>query len=287
MKESILKAQVLVEALPYIRKWAGATVVVKYGGSTRSGDDELRNTLQDIVLLKYVGLRPVVVHGGGKDISRMLEKLKIPTKFIDGLRFTDAATMEVVEMVLGGKINKELVNVIHQLGGQAVGLSGKDGHMLEAVKIKSRTGKDIGFVGKVAKVNTRVLETLDRDLFIPVIAPLGVDKAGHTYNVNADEAAGSIAAALKAEKLVFLTDVPGICKKKDDPSTLIHSLKSKDIPKLVKSGVLGGGMIPKTDACLTAVRAGVKKTHIIDGRVPHALLLEIFTPQGIGTEIIP
>jgi acetylglutamate kinase len=287
MKESILKANVLVEALPYIRRWAGATVVVKYGGSTRAGDEELRNTLQDVVLLKYVGLRPVVVHGGGKDISKMLEKLSIPTRFVDGLRVTDKDTMEVVEMVLGGKINKELVNVIHQLGGQAVGLSGKDGRMLEAVKIKSRTGKDIGFVGKVAKVHTHILETLDRDLFIPVIAPLGVDKAGNTYNINADEAAGAIAAALKAEKLVFLTDVPGLCKKKEDPTTLMHSLKAKDIPKLVKQGVIGGGMIPKTDACLTAVKSGVQKTHIIDGRVPHALLLEIFTSKGIGTEIVP
>jgi acetylglutamate kinase len=287
MKESILKAQVLVEALPYIRRWAGATIVVKYGGSTRSGDEELKNTLQDIVLLKYVGLRPIVVHGGGKDISRLLEKLKIPTRFVDGLRYTDRDTMEVVEMVLGGKINKEIVNTIHQMGGQAVGLSGKDGHMLEAARIKSRTGKEIGFVGKVAKVHTHVLETLDRDLYIPVIAPLGVDKAGNTYNVNADEAAGAIAAALRAEKLVFLTDVPGLCKKKQDPSTLIHSLKAREIPSLVKKGIIDGGMIPKTDACLAAVKGGVKKTHIIDGRVSHALLLEIFTPQGIGTEIIP
>jgi len=286
MKEVILKADILVEALPYIRRWAGATVVVKYGGSTRAGDEELRNTIQDIVLLKSIGLRPVVVHGGGKDITRLLEKLKIPTQFIDGLRVTDSDTIDVVEMVLGGKINKEIVNVIHQLGGRAVGLSGTDGHMLEAVKIKSRTGKDIGFVGKVVKVDTSLLDNLDRDEFIPVIAPLGVDKKGNTYNVNADEAAGAIAAALKAEKLVFLTDVPGICLKKDDPSTLMQSMKAKDIPKLVKKGVIVGGMIPKTDACLIAVKAGVQKTHIIDGRMPHALLLEIFTSQGIGTEII-
>lgn len=286
MKEVILKADILVEALPYIRRWAGATVVVKYGGSTRAGDEELRNTIQDIVLLKSIGLRPVVVHGGGKDITRLLEKLKIPTKFIDGLRVTDSDTIDVVEMVLGGKINKEIVKVIHQLGGRAVGLSGTDGHMLEAVKIKSRTGKDIGFVGKVVKVDTSLLDNLDRDEFIPVIAPLGVDKKGNTYNVNADEAAGAIAAAMKAEKLVFLTDVPGICLKKDDPSTLMQSMKAKDIPKLVKKGVIVGGMIPKTDACLTAVKAGVQKTHIIDGRMPHALLLEIFTSQGIGTEII-
>ncbi len=287
MKESILKAQVLVEALPYIRRWAGTTIVVKYGGSTRAGDAELKNTLQDVVLLKYVGLRPIVVHGGGKDINGLLEKLKIPTRFVDGLRYTDRETMEVVEMVLGGKINKQIVHTLHQMGGQAVGLSGKDGHMLEASRIKSRTGKEIGFVGKVVKVHTHVLESLDRDLYIPVIAPLGVDKAGNTYNVNADEAAGAIAAALKAEKLVFLTDVPGLCRKKDDPTTLIPSLKSRAIPALVKKGVIGGGMIPKTDACLAAVKGGVKKTHIIDGRVSHALLLEIFTPQGIGTEILP
>jgi acetylglutamate kinase len=287
MKESILKAQVLVEALPYIRRWAGATVVIKYGGSTRAGDAELRNTLQDVVLMQSIGLRPIVVHGGGKDISRLLDKLDIPTRFEDGLRVTDRETMEVVEMVLGGKINKEIVHTLHQMGGHAVGLSGKDGHMLEAVKVKSRTGKDLGFVGRVAKVHTKVLESLDRERFIPVIAPLGVDKAGNTYNINADEAAGALAAALKAEKLVFLTDVPGICRRKEDPASLIHSLKARDIPKLVKSGVIGGGMIPKTDACITAVKAGVHKTHIVDGRVPHALLLEIFTPQGIGTEILP
>jgi acetylglutamate kinase len=206
---------------------------------------------------------------------------------VDGLRVTDLPTMEVVEMVLGGKINKELVSVIHQLGGSAVGLSGKDGAMLEASRMKSKSGKDIGFVGRVSKVNTAVLETLDREQFIPVIAPLGLGKDGHTYNVNADEAAGAIAGALKAEKLVFLTDVPGICAKKEDPKTLFSTIKAKEVPKLLKKGVISGGMIPKIEACLHALKSGVRKTHIIDGTLPHALLLEIFTPQGVGTEIIP
>jgi len=281
------KAQILVEAFPYIRKWHGATVVVKYGGSTRSGDVELKNTLQDIVLMKFVGMRPVVVHGGGKDITRLTEKLGIHSRFVDGLRVTDIPTMEVVEMVLGGKINKELVSTIQQLGGQAVGLSGKDGGMLEATRVKSKTGKDIGYVGKVSKVNTSLLDILDKEQFIPVIAPLGLGKDGKTYNVNADEAAGAIAGALKAEKLVFLTDVPGICKKKEDPKSLCSTIKIKEVVPLIKKGVISGGMIPKVQACLHALKAGVHKTHIIDGTQPHALLLEIFTPEGIGTELIP
>ncbi len=287
MKKSIQKAEILVEAFPYIRQWYGSTVVVKYGGSTRSGAEELKTTLQDIVLMKFVGMRPVVVHGGGKDITLLTEKMGIRSKFVDGLRVTDLPTMEIVEMVLGGKINKELVSVIQQLGGSAVGLSGKDGAMLEALRIKSKSGKDIGFVGKVAKVNTAVLETLDREQFIPVIAPLGLGKDGHTYNVNADEAAGAIAGALKAEKLVFLTDVPGICKKKDDPKTLFSTVKVKEVPKLLRNGIISGGMIPKIEACLHALKFGVHKTHIIDGTLPHALLLEIFTPKGVGTEIVP
>ncbi len=293
MKASIQKAQILIEAFPFIRQWYGATVVVKYGGSTRStgsarpGDSDLENTLQDIVLMKFVGMRPVVVHGGGKDITRLTEKLGIHSQFVDGLRVTDLPTMEVVEMVLGGKINKELVSTIQGLGGQAVGLSGKDGGLLEATRVTSKTGKDIGFVGKVSKVNTALLDILDKEQFIPVIAPLGLGKDGKTYNVNADEAAGAIAGALKAEKLVFLTDVPGICKKKDDPKTLFSTIKTTEVNKLVKKGVISGGMIPKVEACLHALKAGVRKTHIIDGTLPHALLLEIFTPEGIGTELIP
>ncbi|MGH7739481.1 MAG: acetylglutamate kinase, partial [bacterium] len=265
----------------------GSTVVVKYGGSTRSGADELKSTLQDVVLMKFVGMKPVVVHGGGKDISRITEKLGIRSRFVDGLRVTDLPTMEVVEMVLGGKINKELVSVIHQLGGQAVGLSGKDGALLRADRVKSKSGKDIGFVGKVSKVNTSILDILDREQFIPVIAPLGMGPEGQTYNINADEAAGAIAGAVKAEKLVFLTDVPGICRKKEDPKTLMSSIKAKEVPKLIKKGIISGGMIPKIEACLSAIRQGVHKTHIIDGTQPHALLLEIFTPSGVGTEIIP
>jgi acetylglutamate kinase len=287
LKDPVQKAQILIEAFPYIRQWYGATVVVKYGGSTRSGAEELKNTLQDIVLMKFVGMRPVVVHGGGKDITALTEKMGIRSQFVDGLRVTDLPTMEVVEMVLGGKINKELVSTIQQLGGQAIGLSGKDGAMLQATRVKSKTGKDIGYVGKVSKVNTSILDILDKEKFIPVIAPLGLGTDGKTYNVNADEAAGAIAGALKAEKLVFLTDVPGICRKKNDPKSLLSSVKVKDIAKLIKSGVISGGMIPKVEACLHAVKSGVHKTHIIDGTLPHALLLEIFTPQGVGTEIVP
>jgi acetylglutamate kinase len=287
LKESIQKAKILVEAFPYIKQWSGRTVVVKYGGSTRSGDAALRSTLQDIVLMKFVGMRPVVVHGGGKDISKAVENLGLKPRFVDGLRVTDPPTMKVVEKILAGTINKELVRLIHELGGRAIGLSGKDAGMLQAKRIKSRSGKDIGFVGRVAQVNTAVLEGLDREKFIPVIAPLGLGEEGKSYNVNADEAAGAIAGALKAEKLIFLTDVPGICRKKDDPKTLISTVKAAAIAKLVKKGIISGGMIPKIEACLHAVRSGVHKTHIIDGTLPHALLLEIFTPQGVGTEIIP
>ncbi len=287
MRESIQKAKVLVEAFPFIKQWSGRTVVVKYGGSTRSGIDELRNTLQDIVLMKFVGMRPVVVHGGGKDITRATEKLGIRSQFVDGLRVTDLPTMKIVEKILGGKINKQLVALIHSLGGRAVGLSGKDGAMLQADRIKSKSGKDIGFVGRVSKVNAAVLNSLNREQFIPVIAPLGIGKDGRTYNVNADEAAGAIAGALKAEKLVFLTDVPGICKRKEDPKSLLSTIKANQVPKLLKTGVISGGMIPKIQACLHALKSGVHKTHIIDGTLPHALLLEIFTPQGVGTEIIP
>jgi len=283
MQSSIEKAQILIEAFPYIKQWSGRTVVVKYGGSTRSGDSALKSTLQDIVLMKFVGMRPVVVHGGGKDITRAVEELGIKPRFVDGLRVTDLATMKVVEKVLAGTINKELVRLVHELGGRAIGLSGKDAGMLQVERVKSKTGKDIGFVGKVKKVNTDVLEGLDRDKFILVIAPLGLGEEGKSFNVNADEAAGAIAAALKAEKLIFLTDVPGICKKKDDPKSLISTLKVREVPNLLKKGVISGGMIPKIDACLQAVKAGVHKTHIIDGTLPHALLLEIFTPQGVGT----
>jgi acetylglutamate kinase len=261
--------------------------VVKYGGSTRVGAEELKNTLQDIVLMKFVGMRPVVVHGGGKDITRAMEKMGVRSQFVDGLRVTDLPTMKVVEKVLGGKINKQLVNLIHGLGGRAVGLSGKDGSMLQASRVKSKSGKNIGYVGKVSKVNTAVLQSMNREKFIPVIAPLGLGRDGHTYNVNADEAAGAIAGALKAEKLVFLTDVPGICKRKEDPKTLLSTVRIKQVSKLLKNGVISGGMIPKIEACLHALKSGVHKTHIIDGTLPHALLLEIFTPQGVGTEIIP
>jgi acetylglutamate kinase len=284
---SAFKAQILIEAFPYIRKWYGSTVVVKYGGSTRAGNATLEATLQDIVLMKFVGMRPVVVHGGGKDITHALERLGIPSHFVDGLRVTDLSTMKVVEKILSGKINRELVQMINQLGVHAVGLSGKKGALLRVVRVSSKHGKDIGYVGKVTQVNTDVLKKLNWDQVIPIIAPIGVGNDGRPYNVNADEAAGAIAGALRAEKLVFLTDVPGICKRKDDPKTLLSSIKVKEIPALIKKGIVSGGMIPKVGACLDALKKGVHKTHIIDGTQAHALLLEIFTPSGVGTEIIP
>jgi acetylglutamate kinase len=284
---SAFKANILIEAFPYIRKWHGSTVVVKYGGSTRAGEKALEATLRDIVLMKFVGMRPVVVHGGGKDITQALEKLGIPSRFVDGLRVTDLPTMKVVEKILVGKINQELVGMINHLGARAVGLSGKKRDFLRAVRVSSKNGKDIGYVGKVTQVNTEVLKKLDWDQVIPVIAPIGAGKDGKPYNVNADEAAGAIAGALRAEKLVFLTDVSGICKKKNDPKTLLSSIKVKEIPALIKKGIVSGGMIPKVEACLKALKKGVHKTHIIDGTQAHALLLEIFTPLGVGTEIIP
>ena len=285
--DSALKARILVEAFSYIRKWHGRTVVVKYGGSTRAGDAALEATLRDIVLMKFVGMRPIVVHGGGKDITRALEKLGRTSRFVEGLRVTDLPTMKVVEKILAGKINRELVDMINHLGGRAVGLSGKKKALLRAVRVSSKTGKDIGYVGSVTDVNTTVLKGLDWERLIPVIAPIGAGRDGKAYNVNADEAAGAIAGALKAEKLVFLTDVPGICKKKDDPKTLLSSIKVKEVAGLIKKGVVSGGMIPKVGACLEALKKGVHKTHIIDGTQAHALLLEIFTPDGVGTEIVP
>lgn len=290
MKDSILKARVLVEALPYIRQWRGATVVVKYGGSARAGAgarEQLETVLQDVVLMKFVGMRPVLVHGGGRDITAWLDRLGLPSKFVDGLRVTDLPTVEVVEMVLCGKINKEIVAILNGLGGRAVGLSGKDGGLLTAVKAPSKAGGDLGYVGRIERVDTSVLEILDRDVFIPVIAPVAAGRDGKTYNVNADEAAARIAGALRAEKLAFLTDVPGICRRAGDPSTLLSTVRAKDVSRLVKSRVIGGGMVPKVEACLAALREGVGKVHIVDGTVPHALLLEIFTPQGVGTQILP
>lgn len=287
MQQVIEKAQVLLEALPYIREFTGKVVVIKYGGHAMVDEALKRQFAMDVVLLKYIGLNPVVVHGGGPQINEMLDRLKIESSFVDGLRVTDDATMEVVEMVLGGRVNKEIVNLIQGAGGRAVGLSGKDGGLIRARKLYARTkggeAADIGAVGEVEEVHAGVIETLDQGGFIPVIAPIGVGAGGETYNINADLVAGKVAGALAAEKLVLLTDVAGIL---DKDGRLLSTLRKAEIPELVERGVIRGGMIPKVQCALDALDDGVKKVHIIDGRLEHAVLLEIFTKGGVGTEIL-
>lgn len=273
------KVEVLLEALPYIKNFSGSTFVVKYGGAAMEEERLKKEFAKDVVLLKYVGINPVIVHGGGPQIEKMLTRLDIPTRFVDGLRVTDKATLEVVEMVLSGSINKEIVQQIHNMGGQAIGLSGKDGKLIVAEKVKE---KDIGFVGQVVDVNARIIRDISNSGYIPVIAPLAAGADGNTYNVNADTAAGSIAKALIADKLILLTDVPGVLDSQLKP---ISVLKTDEARILIKSDAVRGGMIPKIRCCLDALHGGVKKTHIIDGRIPHALLLEIFTDSGIGTQI--
>jgi len=289
MKRWIEKSQTLIEALPYIRAFFGKTIVVKYGGKAMV-DEELKEQFsEDIALMKYVGMKPIVVHGGGPQINQMLKRLGQEPKFVRGIRVTDRETMEVVEMVLGGTINKEIVARINHHGGKAVGLSGKDGRLITARRLRARPSGirneplDLGQVGEVAAVDPEILNSLDEDRFIPVIAPIGVDNDGKTYNINADLVAGAIAAALKAEKIILLTDVKGILDRKQN---LIHTISKKEILRKIKSGVISEGMLPKVQACLTALEGGVHKAHIINGRVSHALLLEILTDQGVGTEIV-
>jgi acetylglutamate kinase len=286
----IQKADTLLEALPYIQRFSGKTLVIKYGGHAMEDEELKQQFAQDIVLLKFVGMNPVVVHGGGPQIGEMLKKLGIASRFVRGMRVTDAPTMEVVEMVLG-KINQEVVTLINRQGGKAVGLSGKDGDLLVARKMmitvaedgRQPTTHDVGLVGEVMDVNPRVINALTAANFIPVIAPVGVGQDGETYNINADLVAGKVAEALRAEKLILLTDVEGI-KGKDD--ALIPTLDSEQAEALIGEGTIGEGMIPKVECCIAALRGGVKKTHIIDGRVRHATLLEIFTKEGIGTEVV-
>jgi acetylglutamate kinase len=291
MERFIGKAEVLMEALPYIRRFYGKTFVIKYGGSAMT-DEELKDSFaQDIVLLKYVGVNPVVVHGGGPQINEMLERMGTPTQFVRGMRVTDQATMEIVEMVLVGKINKEIVNLINQHGGLAVGLCGKDGGLIKARKMKvtvKNNGQepetvDIGMVGEITSVNPTVIHSLDENKFIPVIAPIGVGEGGETYNINADLVAGQLAEALGAEKLILLTDVEGV---KDKKGELLSTLKINQARKLIQDGVVAKGMIPKVECCIEALKGGVGKTHIIDGRVKHAVLLEAFTKEGVGTEVV-
>jgi len=284
MDRVIEKANILVEALPYIRAFAGKTVVVKYGGKAQVDDRLKAGFAEDVVLMKYIGLNPVIVHGGGPQISTMMTRLGKTPRFVDGVRVTDPETMEIVEMVLGGVINKEIVELITRHGGRAVGVSGKDGRLITAKRLKSGGPRgDLGQVGDVAAIDPKLLVDLTTDRYIPVIAPIGVGRDGSTYNINADSVAGAVARAVKAEKLMVLTDVEGILDKR---RRLIPTLSRKEIQRLIKSGTITSGMLPKVNACLAAVEGGVAKAHIIDGRVPHALLLEIFTKQGIGTEII-
>jgi acetylglutamate kinase len=271
--------EILLEALPYIKRFAGSTFVIKYGGAAMEQEDLKKEFARDIVLLRYVGINPIIVHGGGPQIERLLTRLEIPTRFVDGLRVTDETTLEVVEMVLSGSINKEIVSQIHAAGGQAVGISGKDGKLLVAEKVKD---KDIGFVGEIVGVNIRVVKDIAEAGFVPVIAPLASGEDGQTYNINADTAAGAIAQTLRAEKLILLTDVPGVLDAELKPISMLRRDEARD---LMNAGTIRGGMIPKVKCCLDALHGGVKKTHILDGRIAHALLLEIFTNAGVGTQI--
>jgi acetylglutamate kinase len=287
MREPIEKANVLIEALPYIRSFYGKTFVIKYGGSAQVDEALKRAFAEDVVLLSFIGIRPVIVHGGGPMISATMERMGKKPAFVHGHRVTDPETMDIVEMVLGGLVNKQIVSLINGQGGRAVGLSGKDGGLIEAKrkKVKAPAGDeeiDIGLVGQVSSVHPEVLENLEREGFIPVISPVGVGPKGETLNINADDMAAAVSAALKAEKLIFLTDVPGI---KDRSEKVIPTLTAARAARLIADGTIKGGMLPKVGASINALKEGIKKAHIIDGRMPHSLLLEIFTREGIGTEI--
>lgn len=278
------KAQVLIEALPYIQRFNGKTIVVKYGGSAMVDEELQKNVIKDVALLKLVGFKPIIVHGGGKEISKWVKKAGMTPQFINGLRVTDKDTMEIAEMVLG-KVNKGLVQLMQSLGVNAVGISGKDGGMLRVTK-KLSAGKDIGFVGEVEYVNDEILKTLLENDFVPVICPIGLDDQFQTFNINADDAACAIATAVCAEKLAFLTDIEGVYKDPLNPSTLISELTTAEAEEFLKSGNVGGGMLPKLRNCIDAINSGVSRVHILDGRIEHCLLLEFFTNKGIGTAII-
>ena len=279
-------ASVLVEAMPYFKKWVGKTVVVKYGGNAMLNEDLKIAVMKDIVLLSTIGIRVVLVHGGGPEINKMLDRVGKESRFINGLRYTDEETMEIVEMVLSGKLNKDIVKIILQEGGRAVGLSGVDSGLLCAKKIE-KDGVDLGFVGEVTQVHPEILNSLLQENFIPVVSTIASGEAGdsHFYNINADTAAAKIAVALKAEKFVQLTNVPGILKDTNDPNSLIPRIPMPNIDALMKDGIIEGGMIPKVECCMIALKGGVPRTHIIDGRVPHSLLIEMFSERGIGTMI--
>ena len=278
------KAEVLIEALPYIQRFSKKIIVVKYGGSAMIDEELKQDVIEDVVLLKLIGFKPIIVHGGGKEISRWVDKVGMDTKFVNGLRVTDADKMELAEMVLA-RVNKELVAKIQTLGIKAAGISGKDGGLLTVEK-KFSGSEDIGFVGDVTEVDTKILEDLLEKDFLPVVFPVGMDKDGVTYNINADEAASSIATALRAEKLAYLSDVEGVRLDPEDPESVISELYTNEAQDLIEQGVISGGMLPKIENCIDAINKGVSRVHIMDGRIPHGLLLEIFTNKGIGTAII-
>ncbi len=286
--------ELLVEALPYIKEFHGTTMVIKIGGHAMVNEKVLEETIKDVLLLHYVGIKPVVVHGGGPEISEKMERLGIKPKFVEGLRVTDEQTMEVVEMVLDGKINSKIVTTFIRYGGKAVGLSGKDGLMLVARKKEMRMKRgdeevivDLGYVGETEYVNPQILDVLLDNGYIPVVSPVASDLAGKVYNLNADTVAGDIAAALKAKKLIMLTDVPGILRDPSDPSSLVRTMRVSELEEMVNSGIIVGGMKPKVEAVIRALRGGVEKAHVIDGSKPHAILLELFTKEGIGTMVVP
>lgn len=284
MEEILSKAEVLIEALPYIQRFNRKIIVVKYGGSAMSSEELQKNVIKDVTLLKLVGFKPIIVHGGGKEISRWVGKVGKEAKFVNGLRVTDAETMEIAEMVLN-KVNKGLVSMVQELGVKAVGISGKDGGLLKVDK-KYSNGEDIGFVGDIKDVDPKILyNLLERD-FLPIVAPIGMDDNFQTYNINADDAACAIAKAVGAEKLAFLTDIEGLYKDINDKSSFISRLSASEADQLINDGFIGGGMLPKLANCTSAIKNGVNRVHILDGRIPHCLLLEIFTQKGIGTAIV-
>lgn len=284
MQKVLQKAEVLIEALPYIQRFNRKIIVVKYGGSAMSNEELQKNVIKDVTLLKLVGFKPIIVHGGGKEISRWVGKVGKEAKFVNGLRVTDEETMEIAEMVLN-KVNKNLVTMVQELGVRAVGVSGKDGGLLKVDK-KYADGQDIGFVGDIREVDAKVLYDLLENDFLPIVAPIGLDDNFNTYNINADDAACAIAKAVGADKLVFLTDIEGLYRDINDKDTFISRLTATEAEQLIEGGTIGGGMLPKLGNCTSAIRSGVSRVHILDGRVPHCLLLEIFTKQGIGTAII-
>ncbi len=284
MTEVLKKAEVLIEALPYIQQFNSKIIVVKYGGSAMSNEELQKNVIKDVTLLKLVGFKPIIVHGGGREISRWVGKVGKEAQFVNGLRVTDAETMEIAEMVLS-KVNKSLVTMVQELGVKAVGISGKDGGLLTVSK-KYSGGQDIGFVGDIKEVNPKILYDLLEKDFLPIVAPIGLDGGFRTYNINADDAACAIAKAVHAEKLAFLTDIEGLYKDINDKNSFISRLYASEADSLIADGFIGGGMLPKLANCTSAIRNGVSRVHILDGRIPHCLLLEIFTDHGVGTAIL-